>query len=496
MSFRSANMSVDVIVVGYGAAGAAAALTAHDQGAETIILEKMQQPGGNSLVSSANMVFPQNTAVADKFADYLNEVNFGTTERELVDTFVQGLLENPAWLESLGGELEIYDFKQDPSLSYYIPNLTFPGLPSAQGLELVTKHLKQTETCPEPTGGNRIWKLLDRNVRSRGIKIMVSTPVKELVKNSRGEIIGVVANCEGKEIFLAARKGVIMTCGGFENDRKMKLDNLIPNEIGLLGSPGNTGDGIKMVQKVGAALWHMNAEASVLGFKPKEFDTGFAIAIRKPGFIYVDRYGNRFLDETRLEAHCACESTSEFDQRTYTYSRLPCYAIVDEENARGKALCLSIFSYNVVVRDYKWSQDNSSEIEKGWIVKADTVSELSKLLLLDETALQFTIGKYNHFCRQGVDSDFGRAADTLKAIEPPYYAIQLMPLLYNTQGGPRRDKEARVLNPDGNPIPRLYAAGEFGSIWGFRYQTSTNYSEALVFGRIAGRNAAGLEPLE
>ena len=61
---------------------------------------------------------------------------------------------------------------------------------------------------------------------------------------------------------------------------------------------------------------------------------------------------------------------------------------------------------------------------------------------------------------------------------------------YNTQGGPRRDKEARVLDPDGNPIPRLFAAGEFGSISGFRYQTSMNVSECLVFGRIAGRNAA------
>lgn len=84
-------------------------------------------------MSSANMVFPKNTEDADKLADYLKEVNFGTTERELVDTFVRGLLENPAWLESLGGELEIYDFKQDPTLSCYIPKLTCPGLPSAQG---------------------------------------------------------------------------------------------------------------------------------------------------------------------------------------------------------------------------------------------------------------------------------------------------------------------------------------------------------------------------
>lgn len=69
-------------------------------------------------------------------------------------------------------------------------------------------------------------------------------------------------------------------------------------------------------------------------------------------------------------------------------------------------------------------------------------------------------------------------------------------MLYNTQGGARRDKEARVLDPDGFPIPKLFAASEFGSIWGLRSQTSTNYSEALVFGRITGKNAAMQEPLE
>ncbi|MGB3205507.1 MAG: FAD-binding protein [Crinalium sp.] len=497
MNFSEPNLTVDVIVIGYGAAGGAAAITAHDHGAETIILEKMSHGGGNSYVSSANMVFPKDPADADKFANYLNEVNFGTTEPEIVDTFVNGLLENPAWLESLGGELEINNyFKEDPSLSYYIPNKTFPGLPSAQGLEIVAQHLKQTENCPEPTGGHRIWNLLDKNIRARGIKVMVSTAVKELVKNSHGEIIGVIANSEGQEIFIKARQGVIITCGGFENNQKLKLDNLKPNQIGFLGSPGNTGDGIKMVEKIGAALWHMNAEASLLGFKPAEFDTGFAITMRKPGFIYVDKYGNRFVDETRLEAHEAAIVTSEFTPKNYSYSRLPCYLIMDEENARGKAIALQIFSYNVVVRDYQWSSDNSKEIEKGWIVKAETLSELSKLLNLDETTLAFTIGKYNNFCRNGVDSDFGRMAETLKAISPPYYAMPLMPLLYNTQGGAKRDKEARVLDANGQPIPRLFAAGEFGSIWGFRYQTSTNYSECLVFGRIAGRNVAMSEPIK
>jgi succinate dehydrogenase/fumarate reductase flavoprotein subunit len=497
MPVPQANLTVDVIVVGYGAAGGAAAITAHDQGAETLVLEKMDQPGGNSLVSSANMIFPENPGNADQFADYLHEVNFGTTERELVDRFVAGLMENPAWLQSLGGQLENYDYKsENPSLSYYIPDVTFPALPSAKGLKLVAKRLQQTETCPQPTGGDRLWNLLDRNARSRGIKIMVSTPITELVKNDQGEVIGVKATQEGEEIFIRARKGVILTCGGFENNPGMKWDYLQPKGVGFMGSPGNTGDGIKIAQKAGADLWHMDAEASVLGFQPPEWETGFAITIRKPGFIYVDSVGKRFLDETRVDAHWGCNVTREFDVRTYRYHRLPCYVILDEENAKGEARVQSIFSYNVVMRDYQWSEDNSQEIEKGWIQKADSLEELSSLLNTEETTLQYTLGKYNEFCQKGVDADFGRAKDTLKPIKPPYYVMELKPLLYNTQGGARRDQEARVLDPDGNAIPRLYAAGEFGSIWGFRYQTSTNYSEALIFGRIAGENAALMESVE
>jgi predicted oxidoreductase len=78
----------------------------------------------------------------------------------------------------------------------------------------------------------------------------------------------------------------------------------------------------------------------------------------------------------------------------------------------------------------------------------------------------------------------------LKPLTPPFYALRLVPLLYNTQGGPRRNRHAQVLDTHGRPIPGLYAAGELGSIWGSRYQTSTNFAEALVYGRIAGHTAA------
>jgi predicted oxidoreductase len=100
-----------------------------------------------------------------------------------------------------------------------------------------------------------------------------------------------------------------------------------------------------------------------------------------------------------------------------------------------------------------------------------------------------TVQAYNDGCQAGHDRDFGRCSESLKPLQPPYHALRLVPLLYNTQGGPCRDSRARVLNIDGQPIPGLYAAGELGSIWGARYQTSTNFAEALVFGRIAGHTA-------
>jgi len=144
---------------------------------------------------------------------------------------------------------------------------------------------------------------------------------------------------------------------------------------------------------------------------------------------------------------------------------------------------------------YKWSEDNSAEIARGWIAQARTIAELADRISVDRPNLEETIAKYNEYCRAGQDPEFGRARENLTAIEgPPYYAIELWPSLLNTQGGPRRDKEARVVDPDGKPIPRLYAAGELGSIWGFLYQGANNIGECIVFGQIAGRNAAAEEP--
>jgi succinate dehydrogenase/fumarate reductase flavoprotein subunit len=109
-------------------------------------------------------------------------------------------------------------------------------------------------------------------------------------------------------------------------------------------------------------------------------------------------------------------------------------------------------------------------------------------------ALEATVLRWNHLCETGKDVDFGRRKMLLRFGSPPYYAIELSPAMLNTQGGPRRNERGQILRPDGTPIPRLYSAGELGSIYSYLYQGTGNIGECLAFGRISARNAVAESP--
>ena len=148
---------------------------------------------------------------------------------------------------------------------------------------------------------------------------------------------------------------------------------------------------------------------------------------------------------------------------------------------------------------YLWSGDNQQEIDRGWIMKSGTIEGLASTILKDPdngtmmtaSTLTETVKRYNRLCRGGEDVDFGKPGRWMQALEdPPYYAAKLWPGGPNTQGGPRRNIRGQVLRVDNTPIPRLYAAGELGSVWGMLYQLGGNIAESFAFGRIAGANAA------
>lgn len=327
---QKVDVETDVVVVGYGAAGGAAAISASDNGANVVILEKSKVPTPNSRCSAGNQMYPKDASFKEQYKKYLHAVSKGTVDKEIVDVFVEGLLKNPEWFKKLGGELQVFRFPP-ATISLYIPSVTYSHIPEAQGLELELYNLKQTETCPEHTGGDRVWNLLDRNLKKRSnVKIMLGTPAKELVKNEKGEIVGVIAESRGESIFIKAKRAVIMTCGGFEADEELKREYLTPNPIYPAGNPDNTGDGIRMVQKIGAALWHMTKQASYLAPKVPDYESPFVINLLAPGFIYVDKKGRRWADETHIECHEFWLPLSDFDTEHFEYPRVPTYLIFDE----------------------------------------------------------------------------------------------------------------------------------------------------------------------
>lgn len=361
---------------------------------------------------------------------------------------------------------------------------------SAKGLELNVLHLKQTERCPASTGGRRIWELLDSHIRQNpSITVRTSVNVSKITQEEGSETISGVQLDNGEYI---AASAVVLCTGGFERNVPMRRDMISPRDIGLLGAPDNAGDGVKLAQRVGAQLWHMSAEATAFGFVPEGETDGFALGLRKPGFVYVNRDGVRFVDEVLVESHRAHVETMMQDSYTGGARHDPMYLISDKKNMLDpeKPPIVDMFSYQIVVNGYKWSKHSEEEIKKGWITVTDSLKELADKLGLEK--LEETVEKWNRTCKQERDEVFGRASDTLAPLEAPFCAVRMLPMLYNTQGGPRRNEKAQVIDFEGRAIEGLYGAGELGSIWGHVYQSSTNFAEALIFGRIAGREAAQL----
>ncbi len=231
----------------------------------------------------------------------------------------------------------------------------------------------------------------------------------------------------------------------------------------------------------------MNAAAAVFGYIVPGREAAYQHRMPSPGYIYVDHHGARFVDEAGLDNHAMGKMLLQFDPTRGEYPRIPSYIVFDETTRLSGPVCHIRGGYN---RRFGWSADNSEEIERGWIQRAETVAELAEQIGLDGAVLTATVERYNEHCREGVDADFGRSDGLEELKSAPFYAIKAEPCLLNTQGGPRRDARARVLDVFGEPISGLYAAGELGSIWSTLYPGSGNISEALVFGRIAGREAA------
>jgi len=462
---------VDVLVIGFGAAGASAAIEAHDAGARVAVIEKTGAGGGNCR-HSGGFLFDVDDEVA---VEHLDALCFGKTDRSVLTAYATGLHEVRPFLESLGGEVETVRIDEFGGL--------LPSWPHFPGAGHVDYHrYAGGETAP----GQALWRLLEDAVRTRGIDVDLNCRATTLTAEDGGAVTGVEIDRAGTTETIRASGGVILAAGGFEYDAELR-DAYLPLPLAPVGHPGNTGDSLRLAVQAGAALWHMSSFFGWFAFRHPDHPAAFPLDVHAPSFVYVDADGRRFADETGWEVHDKVRSVTAYLPRHANRPHLPGQVIFDEAARLAGPLNGIVGTPN----DYRWSHDNRAEVERGWIKRGETPQQLAAQTGIDAGTLSATLNRYAEAAARGRDQEFGRAPETLVALEPPLYAIEMWPGIATASGGPRRDDKARVLRTGGqDPIDGLYAAGAAGSIWGHLTEHGGGLTDAIVFGRIAGEQAA------
>jgi len=497
------DLEVDVVVVGYGYAGGIAAITAHDSGSRTILLEKRGYPGGISIISGGGFAV---TDDVDEAYRYLLHTTRGTTPSRVLRAMARGMKTLP---DMIGWLAKTYSGVGYP-MEYEIvsgASVTYPGFPGSDSISVgkISRHpdFDGFDFCEGMRGGARLFKIVADNVKDRNIKVIYNTRATDLIKNHKGKVAGLIAqkgDAEREGIKIRVNRGIVLATGGFEADIELKTQFLGGPPLYPIVNVENDGEGIRMAQRTGAKLWHMKNFHGSYGFRFPDYPLGIRnrfSGMRNPDkmmpWVLLDRNGKRFMNEypPAIQDTPARTHLLHYDPDQECYPRIPAYMVFDElgreEGPVGFPMSTGSSAH------FSWSEDNQEEIDRGWIKKAESLDELSEAAGLPSEKLLKVIDKWNGSCRKGVDEQFNRPPGTMMSIEnPPYYWVKVWPVISNTQGGPAHDEHQRILNVDNEPIPGLYGAGELGSLFGHLYMLSGNITECFVGGRIAGRRASGL----
>ena len=523
------DYEADIVVCGFGFAGQGVAVEASDLGDSVIVIDRAPREhiGGSS---TSKRIFTSALLGPDPETNikYVTSECWGSVED--LDTIRMQIEMNhklPEWFEAHGATIEL----RDTSIAYPL----IPG-----GAEMGTKENGFVAHPPEPYEENfpqeshkAPWTewMIDL-MAERDIPVMTNTPLVELVLNGEtGEVLGVKAlegvtfgprfkqNDDGKPIYIKAKKAVVIATGGYEANEEL-LHQFAPHAhsafVTMYGSPYSDGSGLIAAQKAGAALWHMNKkEMHSFACAPlsKELGVGVTVSAWATGIgeypgIVVNRYGQRFYNEYFNGGHS--DNRREWDRFIHhhkpaddeeycDYPNVPMYFIFDDTTMKEKRIGgIGQFQGNLGI--YRWSDDNSAELEKGYIIKADSLEELGAKIkstnffgieeIMGGDRLAKTVSDYNGYCATGVDKEFGRRAEMmLPLVKPPFYAMEICECQTNTQGGPKHNGYCQVLDGFDEPIPRLYVAGELGSIYGHMYNGMENLPETFSGGIRAARHA-------
>lgn len=455
----------DIVVIGSGFAGLAAAIEARNTGASVIILEKMKTFGGNSIISDGGIAAP-GTSLQKKFGindsadmmytDMINagrEINYPDLVRVVVDN-----------------ANDAFNWSRD-----------YLGVEYLDRVDVFGGHSVPRCYTAKNISGTTIIKKQIEKLEILGTKVRLKTFFKKFVQDPEGRLCGIIVRNDfdnkkpgqGTDISIKAKKGVILAAGGFGSDIAFRTaqDPRLKKGIDTTNRPSATAEALKEALRIGAApvqLSHIQ-----LGPWASPDEKGYGIGPMFSEYI-VFQYG------IIVDPVTGCRFANELaDRKTLSDKILsighPCIGIADAKS----------------VVESGWNIDLC--LKKGVVKQFNTIKELAAFYNIPTANLEKTLQLFNNSFFEGKDKYFSKPLIEKAGpiTHPPYFGIRLWPKVHHTMGGVRINVKGEVLNLDGKVIEGLYAAGEItGGIHGASRLGSCSITECLVFGRIAGKNAA------
>ena len=459
---------VDVVVLGSGFAGLAAAYEAKKAGASVVVLEKMRVPGGNSIINGGVVAAagsPKQAAEGIKDSpDLLYE-----------DMLKAGLRLNHPELARMVAE------QSAPIVQWTIDEL---GVEYMEKVTHLGGHSVPRSYCTHNRSGSAIVQKQLAKLGELGVKVRTGTFLTGLVKDETGRVAGVLVKAgykfpdenSGKPAAIRAKKAVVLATGGFCRDLAFRTiqDPTLIESVDSTNHPGATAEGLLQALAIGATP--VQVSWIQLGPWASPDEKGFGIAPHfAAGGVFIDgmmvdpKTGKRFINELadrKIRADAILKTGH------------PAIGLVDAvvgESAGLKGI-------------------TEANLKAGTVKKFDSLEALAEGYGIPFKEFKEEVDRYNSFVKEGKDGDFGRYIHpgTTPMEKPPFYAVRLWPKVHHTMGGLQINSKAQVMDLGGGPIPGLYAAGEVaGGVHGAVRLGSCATADCLIFGRIAGVNAAG-----
>lgn len=499
----------DVVVIGAGGAGMAAAVTANQAGKTVVVIEASGAMGGNTILSggafnASNDDYVPLTQMSESYANSvkqaLSETPINEEHAKLIEAVKKeyeeylasgstALFDSVNWhiLQTWRGG----DYEADLKLVKTLCENVWDGLEWLKSLGMqfldgeftVTGGLWPRAHKPVEPVGTGFFKTYQAYVDSHdGITMVYNSTAKELIVEN-GRVVGAKGEAADGSKFVAKGKAVVLATGGFARNVELRQKynaeiNKWPSldeKILSTNAPTVNGDGIFMATAVGAALTQMyNIQLLPLG-DPKTGALSGNIEHDVETRIFVNKEGKRFVNEGGRRDDMTLALFEQTDRTMFIVMDSDTYPTGEELNNFGETV--------------------NSLVAAGRAYKADTLEELAEKIGVPAENLVASVTEFNRYCKggdkEGQVDEFGRTLFSTPIDTPPYYAAARVPTVHHTMGGVVIDENCHVLNESGSIIPGLYAAGEVtGGIHGSNRLGGNALADTVVFGRIAGRNAA------